>query len=141
MKISTKGRYALRIMLDLASNIDKKCVTVKEISDRQEISTKYIEQIIKNLRAAGYVSSTRGAHGGYSLAVKPEQCSVGMILRVTEGDLAPVACLEKKGVPCKRSAKCTTIEVWQQIQNAVDNVIDNITLADLLKKQDCQQAI
>lgn len=135
MKISTKGRYALRLMLDLAMDGSGEYVTIKNISDRQEISGKYLEQIITQLCRAGYVISARGANGGYKLAHAPEQYTVGMIVRLMEGSLAPVPCLESETNTCDRAPHCVTVEVWKKVQDAMEGVIDNITLADLVKRQ------
>lgn len=136
MKISTKGRYALRLMLDLAQHgVDGQCVSIKKVAERQDISEKYLEQIVTKLSKAGYVTSTRGAQGGYQLAMKPKEYTVGMILRLTEGNLAPVACLENQSNKCSRCNQCVTVEVWQQINDAVDNVVEHITLEDLVNRQ------
>jgi Rrf2 family protein len=134
MKISTKGRYALRLMLDLALKYNDGNVSVKDISERQEISDKYLEQIITVLNKAGYVKSIRGAQGGYRLTQEPAKYTVGMILRLMEGDLAPVSCIEDGNVACERAACCVTIEIWEKINEAVNHVIDNITLADLVER-------
>jgi len=134
MKISTKGRYALRMMLDLALNNTGEFIKIKNISERQEISEKYLEQIVTILSRAGYVKSVRGAQGGYRLAKTPEEYTVGMILRLTEGSLAPVVCVEDD-TECNRIDDCVTIEVWKQLDKAIKNVVDNITLADLLDWQ------
>lgn len=131
MTISTKGRYALRIMMDLAGHLGE-ISRLKDIASRQEISEKYMEQIIAVLNKAGYVRSTRGAQGGYQLARAPREYTVGMILRLTEGSLAPVECLAENALPCDRSGKCATVEIYKRIYNAVNNVIDNTTLQDLL---------
>ncbi len=136
MKISTKGRYALRLMLDLANNHQYGYTPVKEISLRQDISDKYLEQIISRLSKAGLVQSARGAQGGYKLAKAPADCTVGEILRVLEGDLAPVACAAVHPASCPRVDDCVTTEVWRRIGEAVNNVVDNITLADLMKWQE-----
>ena len=132
MIISTKGRYALRIMIDLA-NHQKETVKLKDIAVRQEISEKYMEQIIAVLNKAGYVRSTRGAQGGYQLVKTPKEYTVGMILRLTEGSLAPVECLCENALPCDRSGECATVEVYRRIYDAVNDVIDNTTLQDLLE--------
>lgn len=134
MKISTKGRYALRLMLDLAVNQTGEYISIKNIAARQDISEKYLEQIITQLNRAGYVRSVRGAHGGYMLAKAPSEYTVGMILRLMEGSLAPVSCLESEDGSCDRTSGCVTLEVWQKIQQAVDDVVDNITLADLVAR-------
>ena len=135
MKISTKGRYALRLMLDLAINNTGEYITIKSIATRQEISEKYLEQIITVLSRAKYVKSTRGAQGGYKLSMEPEEYTVGMILRLTEGSLSPVSCLEEESSECKREASCVTIEVWKELDEAINNVVDNVTLADLVERQ------
>lgn len=132
MKISTKGRYALRLMLDLAINNTGEFIPIKKIAERQEISEKYLEQIITQISRAGFVRSVRGSQGGYQLANPPEDYTVGMILRLMEGELSPVACLDEPG-HCDRADRCVTVDVWKQIKEAVENVVDNITLADLVK--------
>lgn len=135
MKISTKGRYAVRVMLDLAMNDTGECIKVKEIASRQNLSEKYLEQIIAVLNKAGYVKSVRGAQGGYRIAGSAEEYTVGMILRLTEGSLAPVACLESEADECERCDTCETLEVWNEVYRAVNNVVDNITIADLVEKR------
>lgn len=132
MKISTKGRYALRLMLQLALSNDNKYVKIREIAEIQNISDKYLEQIVTILSRAGYVRSVRGAGGGYKLAKKPEEYTVGMILRLTEGSLAPVACVDYKESECEKFDTCATVEVWKKINNAVAGVVDSITLQDLV---------
>jgi Rrf2 family protein len=131
MTISTKGRYALRIMMDLANHLGE-TIKLKDIAARQEISEKYMEQIISVLNKAGYVRSNRGAQGGYQLVMQPKDYTVGMVLRLTEGSLAPVECLSDNAIPCEREGKCATIEVYKRIYDAVNNVIDNMTIQDLL---------
>ena len=131
MTISTKGRYALRIMMDLADHKGE-TIKLKDIAARQDISEKYMEQIIAVLNKAGYVRSTRGAQGGYQLVREPKEYTVGMVLRLTEGSLAPVECLAKNSLPCEREAKCATVEVYKKIYEAVNNVIDNFTIQNLL---------
>lgn len=136
MKISTRGRYALRLMLDLAVNGGADSyITLKSISERQEISVKYLEQIVQVLSRAGFVESVRGAQGGYKLTRLPEAYTVGMILRLIEGSLAPVACLESSPNRCSRCNECVTLDVWKQLDDAIANVVDNITLADLVQKR------
>lgn len=135
MKVSTKGRYALRLMIDIAVNSNDKPVSIKEIARRQEISEKYLEQIISILNSAGFVRSIRGAQGGYILRKEPSEYTVGMILRLTEGSLAPVACIEDNVVQCDRVENCATIEVWRRLNDAINGVVDNITLADLVEWQ------
>lgn len=135
MKISTKGRYAVRVMLDLALNNTGECIKVKEIASRQGLSEKYLEQIIAVLNKAGYVKSVRGAQGGYRIAREPKDYTVGMILRLTEGSLAPVSCLDIGADECDRCDTCETLEVWKELYQAVNDVVDNITLADLVEKR------
>lgn len=132
MKISTKGRYALRLMLDLALHHTGEPVSLKDIAKRQEISDKYLEQIISILNKAKYVKSVRGAQGGYILTREPGEYTVGMILRLTEGSLAPVACVEEEA-SCGRMTDCAAQMVWKKISDAVNDVVDNITLADLVE--------
>lgn len=134
MKISTKGRYAVRVMLDLALNNTGECIKVKDIASRQGISEKYLEQIIAVLNRAGYVNSVRGAQGGYRIAKDPSEYTVGMILRLTEGSMAPVACLDEGAPDCDRCDTCETLEVWKDLYAAINNVIDNVTIADLVEK-------
>lgn len=135
MKISTKGRYALRLMIDLAIHNTGEPISLKDVARRQEISDKYLEQIISILNKAGYVKSIRGAQGGYMLKKAPKDYTVGMILRVTEGSLAPVDCVEEGMAECERMNECATVLIWQKINEAVNNVVDNITLEDLVEWQ------
>lgn len=140
MKISTKGRYALRLMLDLAMNEEGNVVRMKDIAARQDISDKYLEQIISILNKAGYVRSTRGPQGGYTLKKEPKDYTVGMILRLTEGSLAPVSCVEEDAVVCEREAACATMEVWKRLNQAISGVVDEMTLADLVEIQKEKQS-
>ena len=135
MKISTRGRYALRAMIELAKSEPDQYVAVKTISERQEISNKYLEQIIPVLNRAGYVKSIRGAQGGYKLAYPAKDYTVGMILRLIEGELVPVACMDEDPNSCPRSDKCVTLDVWKQIEEAVSDVVDKITLEELANKE------
>jgi Rrf2 family protein len=132
MKISTKGRYALRLMMELALNGNDTPISIKEIAVRQGISDKYLEQIISMMSSAGYVRSIRGAGGGYILTETPDKYTVGMILRQTEGSLAPVACVDENN-PCDRVENCATTEVWRRLNTAINDVVDNITLQDLIE--------
>lgn len=132
MKISTKGRYALRLMVDLALNDTGEPISLKDIAKKENISDKYLEQIISVLNKAGYVRSIRGAQGGYMLRRKPEDYTVGMILRQTEGSLAPVACLEDEDAECDRVDDCVSLIVYRKLNNAINEVVDGITLADLV---------
>lgn len=132
MKISTKGRYALRLMLDLALNEGSRPVRIKEISERQGISDKYLEQIISTLVKNSFVISTRGPQGGYRLAKKPDNYTVGSILRAIEGKLCPVACLETEENLCDRKDECITLLLWEKLDKAINDVVDSITLQDLI---------
>jgi Rrf2 family protein len=136
MKISTKGRYALRLMLDLAAHGgDGVPVSLKDVAQRQGLSDKYLEQIVTPLSKAGLVRSVRGAGGGYLLTRTPEEYTVGDILRPLEGDLAPVECATDAGF-CERCDECVTVELWQDIHRAVSQVVDHTTLADLMERQE-----
>ncbi len=132
MKISTRGRYALRLMLDLAVYNTGEPVSLKDVARRQQISEKYLEQIISLLNKAGFVRSVRGAQGGYMLKKDPAEYTVGMILRLTEGDLAPVSCVGSDSVACERRQECVTVRIWEQMNDAVNQVVDGITLADMV---------
>lgn len=134
MKISTKGRYALRMMCDIAENDKGTAIPLKEIARRQNISVKYLEQIVILLSRAGFVKSMRGSQGGYKLTNPPKYYTVGMILRLTEGSLAPVACLEDNVNTCERASECNTLFVWEELYSAICNVIDNITIEDILNR-------
>lgn len=133
MKISTKGRYALRLMLDLAMHDDGGFIPIKDIAKRQDISDKYLEQIISILGRAGFVKSVRGAGGGYKLTHPLKSYTVGMILRLTEGSLAPVACLDGNVNMCERKDQCATLMVWEKLYEAINGVVDSITLEDLVE--------
>ena len=135
MKISTKGRYALRMMLDLAIHQNEGFVSLKDIADRQGISKKYLEQIVSVLVKARYVRSIRGPQGGYQLVKPPEEYTAGMILRLTEGNLAPVSCLEFEENTCDRQDTCATLELWKRLKTAIDDVVDSVTLAQLVEWQ------
>ncbi len=135
MKLSTRGRYALRLMLDLALQPEGTSISLKTIAQRQGISLKYLEQIVTPLSHSNYLQSTRGAQGGYKLTMAPKEYTVGMILRTIEGSLAPVACVDSEGTACQRKRYCATVEVYRRIDQAIDQVVDNITLADLVDMQ------
>jgi len=136
MKLSTKGRYGLRAMLDLALNAREDAVSIKSISERQSISENYLEQIIATLKKAQYVKSTRGPKGGYKLKKKADEISVGDILRVLEGDLNPVDCIAVNDAkPCDESEFCVTKFVWKKISDSINDVVDSITLDDLVTEQ------
>lgn len=134
MKISTKGRYALRMMIDLAIHQGEGCVALKDIAERQGISKKYLEQIVPLLNKAELLITSRGYQGGYSLSKPPEQYTVGEILRVTEGSLSPVACLQYKENTCPRKAECVTLPVWEGLYKTITDYLDGITLRDLIEQ-------
>lgn len=142
MKVSTKGRYALHLMLDIATHqTSDKPVRIKDIAERQNLSNKYLEQIIAALNKAGYVKSIRGAQGGYLLTKEPEEYTAGMILRVMEGSLSPVACLDDQENSCDRQGGCVTIRLWSMINDAVNDVVDSVTLADMISwKEDAKSS-
>jgi Rrf2 family protein len=122
------------MMIELGLNPDS-CTKICQVAERQGISDKYLEQIVAMLHKAGYVRSIRGAQGGYMLTMKPEEYTVGMILRCAEGSLSPVSCLDDEVNQCEKAGHCSTLTVWQQIKDAIDNVVDHVTLADLVKEQ------
>lgn len=131
MKISTKGRYALRIMLDLSMHDSSQLVPLKAIAARQDITVKYMEQIMTPLSRAGFVASERGANGGYRLAKDPSDYRVGDILRVMEGSIVPVTCLDGENGSCLRSDSCATLNFWKGLQKVIDDYVDSKTLANL----------
>ncbi len=132
MLISTKGRYALRVMIDLASHDAFAYIPLKQITERQNISTKYLEAILSSLVKANYVIGIRGKGGGYRLTRDAEEYTVGSILKITEGSLAPVSCLHPETMPCERQKDCPTRPVWEKLDKIVDEYLEGITLADLL---------
>lgn len=134
MMISTRGRYALRMMADLAKNESEGFVALKDIAERQGISKKYLEQIIPVLNRSGLLQTSRGFGGGYRLVKEPSEYTVGEILRVTEGSMAPVSCLESEKNTCPRCGECATLSIWQGLQNVVDSYLNGITLQDILDK-------
>lgn len=133
MLISTKGRYALRVMIDLAEHQDSKRTPLKEIAERQEISQKYIEAIMTLLSKSGLVDAVHGKGGGYMLNRKPEDYKIGEILRLTEGSLSPVACLEAGAAECPRKDNCRTLPLWTKLDELVEGYLDSVSLADLMK--------
>lgn len=130
MKISTKGRYALRLMLDLALNGQGQPAALRDVAGRQDISEKYLEQLVAPMTRAGLLKSVRGASGGYLLTRSPADYTVGEILRTQEGSLAPVECAD--GQACARSGQCVTVDLWRRLKEAVDGVVDATTLQDLV---------
>ena len=131
--ISTRGRYALRVLIDLAEHQNAGWIPMKEVADRQEISLKYIERIMPLLTRAGVVEGQHGKGGGYILTTAPEQCRVGDILRLTEDDLAPVACLRCGAAACERAPQCRTLPMWRKFNEMTNTFFDNVTLADLMQ--------
>jgi Rrf2 family iron-sulfur cluster assembly transcriptional regulator len=132
MLISTKGRYALRVMIDLAEHQAEGFIPLKVIAQRQDISEKYLESIIKQMVKAKLVSGLRGKGGGYRLTKAPEQYTVGSILRITEDSMAPVACLEPGSEACPRAAECRTLSLWRGLDKVINDYLDDFTLADLM---------
>ena len=137
MKVSTRGRYALRLMVDLGINSDENTyVSLKDISARQQISVKYLEQIVTPLHRAGLVRSIRGAQGGYRLSRKPENYTAGEILRAIEGSFAPIACLENETNECEQYAKCPTVGFWEGMYKAISDYVDSVSLADMIAEHE-----
>ena len=135
--ISTRGRYALRIMLDLAEHQgEDRYLPLKEVAERQEISEKYLESIVKSLVKAKILKGSRGKGGGYRLIRTPAECTLGSILRLTEGELAPVACLEDGNVNCERASICPTLPTWIRLNNLIQKFLDSVTLADLMAENE-----
>lgn len=134
MMISTRGRYALRVMIDLAEHNDGKYIPMKEVAERQELSLKYLERILPMLTKSRLIIGVHGKGGGYRFGRSPENCTVGEILRLTEGNLAPVSCLECGAEPCSRISECRTLEMWQGFFKLTNEYFDNITIADLMRK-------
>ena len=132
MMISTRGRYALRVMIDLAEHATGTFTPLKEVAQRQDISQKYLESIMSNLSKSGFVEGAQGKGGGYRLSRAPEDYKVGEILRLTEGSLAPVSCLQAGAEPCARAAECRTLSVWEGYYKLTKDYFSGITLADLL---------
>jgi len=132
MKISTKGRYSLRMLLDLAEHKDQGFIALKDIAERQGISKKYLEQIVSLLNNSGLLRTNRGNQGGYMLAKPPDQYTVGQILRITEGSLCPVSCLEDDPILCDRSGYCKTLPVWKGLKDVIDKYLDSVTLQTIL---------
>ena len=139
MMISTKGRYALRVMVDLAEHGGDGYVSMRDVARRQEISDKYAGQIMTLLSRAGLVDGVTGKGGGYRLTRRPEEYPLGEILRLTEGSLAPVACLEEGAHPCGRASRCRTLPVWNRLGQLIGDYLDSVTLRDLLIPQESQE--
>ena len=135
MKISTKGKNAIKLMLDLATYNNGEPVSVKDIAKRQDISEKYLEQIISMLNRASLVKSVRGAHGGYVLNYPPEKYTVGKILRAVEGDMAPTDCVGENAISCENKSSCVSHRLWEKLDAAINEVLDGFTLADMVEWQ------
>lgn len=132
-RLSTKGRYGVRAMFDLALHYDEGLVSLKNIAERQEISEHYLEQLIATLKKAGLVKSIRGAQGGYILSREPSKITIGEILRALEGSLSPAECIDDvEKVDCPRADFCVTKRVWERVKEAIESVVDSITLQDLV---------
>ena len=133
MIVSTKGRYALRVLLDLAERRSGDYIPMKDIAARQELSLKYLERIVPLLSRRGLVEGVHGKGGGYRLAVDPGECSLWQVLSLTEGDLAPVSCLECGAKPCERAAACKTLPIWKELDRRIRDYLQSVTLQDLLQ--------
>ena len=134
MKVSTKGRYALRLLADLAAHCDCGCIALKDIAARQSISKKYLEQIVPLLSKSKIIKANRGNKGGYIINGKPEDHTVGEVLRATEGSLAPVSCLEYEPNDCEHLNECATIEIWEGLYKLITEYLDGITIRDIADK-------
>lgn len=134
MIVSTRGRYALRVLVDMAEHSDEERIPLKEVAERQQISQKYIEAIMTLLSKNGFVDAVHGKGGGYKLNRSPAEYKVGDILRLTEGTLAPVACLEQNAKPCERESICRTLKMWSKLDELIEGYLDSVSIADLMKK-------
>lgn len=135
MIVSTRGRYALRVLIDLAEHSEENRIPLKDIAERQEISQKYIEAIMTLLSKNGFVDGVHGKGGGYRLNRPPEEYKVGDILRLTEGTLAPVACLEWGAENCPKKAECRTLPMWSKLDQLIEGYLDSVSVRDLMKKE------
>lgn len=135
MKISTKGRYALRMLIDLAEHGSNDYIPLKDIAQRQGISKKYLEQIVPILNKSGVLKTNRGFQGGYMLAKSPDKYTVGEILRITEGSLSPVPCVDREPIECENSGECPTLPIWQGLKKVINDYLDSITLQNILDNQ------
>ena len=139
MKISTKGRYALRMLIDRAEHKESGYISLKDVAKRQQISKKYLEQIIPIFNHTGMLLTNRGAQGGYKLARTPDKYTVAEILRLTEGSIAPVACLDQEPNECERSAECVTLPIWQGLYDVIKEYLEGITLQDILDQEQARR--
>ena len=134
MLVSTRGRYALRVVIDLAENANGGYIPMKDVANRQRISLKYITKIMQMLTTGGLVEGVHGKGGGYQLLNEPQDCTVGEILRLTEGTLAPVNCVELCSEPCDRVEDCRTLPMWRKLDELIENYLDSVTVADLMQR-------
>ncbi|MBQ6153229.1 MAG: RrF2 family transcriptional regulator [Ruminococcus sp.] len=141
MKISTKGRYALRVMIDLAERHSGKFIPMKDVAARQEISLKYLERILPVLTKNKLIEGVHGKGGGYRLTRDPSEYTVGEILRLTEGDLSPVACLSPDAPVCEKASECKTLKLWQDFYDMTNRYFDSITIADLMNTDPADQYV
>lgn len=141
MLVSTKGRYALRVMIDLAEHRSEGRTPLKKIAARQGISEKYLENILSTLVRHGLLSGLRGKGGGYCLTREPGEFNIGEILRLTEGSLCPVACLEHGRDGCERADRCRTVCVWRELDSMISDYLDSVTLADLMREPDAHDEV
>ena len=133
MLVSTRGRYAIRVMIDLAEHMNGKYIPMKEIADRQDVSLKYMTKIMQALTKSGMLDGQHGKGGGYKLNRDPEEYRIGDILRLTEGTLAPVACIDETDCKCDRSFECRTRPMWNELDKLISEYLDGITIADLME--------
>ncbi len=138
MRLSTKGRYGLRMMLDLALNYERGYILMKDIARRQEISERYLGQLVRLLKTSGLVKSLRGAHGGYALTKSPTQIRLSEIIRVLEGSVAPLECVDDLDL-CNRASRCAARDIWKKIKEAMENILESTTLQDLVEQQTGKQ--
>ncbi len=136
MMISTRGRYALRVMIDLAEKKTDEFIPLKELAEDQQLSEKYLESIVKALVQNGLLEGVRGKGGGYRMKKKPEECTIGSVLRLTEVGLAPVACLEEETMTCPRADQCRTLPMWKKLHGMLTDFFDGVTIADLMQTED-----
>ena len=139
MKVSTKGRYALRLLLDLAEHRGEGFISLKEIAERQGISKQYLEQIVSLLNTSNMLRTNRGKQGGYMLAKQPSDYTVREVLRITEGSLAPVTCLEEEVNLCDKATYCKTLSMWTGLQKVINDYLDSVTLQDMVEQ--CQESV
>lgn len=140
LKVSTKGRYALRMLLDLAQHRDEGFISLKEIAERQKISKQYLEQIVSLLNTSNILRTNRGKQGGYMLAKNPSQCTVGQVLRITEGSLAPISCLDDEINQCDQAPYCKTLPMWTGLYKVISDYLESVTLQDMLESYQEQSA-